>query len=180
MGKFGELMLAALVSSGVIAAILAIVFRRYMERVVNQEREQYDKRLKDFHVSFDWKQKSVAELLGPLYVQFDRTLRAVKRYEANNLYLEAKVLKDGNEKIRNMLIEKAYLIPQDLFEDANELIAHYDVWLELFYKYREQQGASDEKPFIFVDRQHAFPKKAEENFKKRFKDMWSELYAPKG
>jgi hypothetical protein len=67
-----------------------------------------------FESSSVWKQKSVSQLLGPLYMQFDRTQRAYKCWDAKNLFLEGKVIRDGNLTIRDLLLCKADLIPPEL------------------------------------------------------------------
>ena len=62
----------------------------------------------------DWLRMVVAELLGPLYIQFERTKRASERWDRKNLYIEAHVIKEGNTVIRDLLLTKGHLIPKEL------------------------------------------------------------------
>lgn len=124
-----------------------------------------------------WKEKAVSELFGPLCFQLTRTHHAFKRYRDKNLYLETRVLKEGNEKIRNLLLEKSYLIPPDLMGDADELVQHYDVWLEEFSNQRESANPEEVKKFIFAGPNgFPFPRNAEKKFKERYAELWNGLY----
>lgn len=61
------------------------------------------------------------ELLTPMMVQLDRTKAAFDRWNNKNLYLESKIIKEGNEAVRELLIQKAKLVHPDLKEDARRL-----------------------------------------------------------
>jgi hypothetical protein len=177
MNKFWELLIPALISSTVVGSIIGLILRKRTETIAAEVKNQFEKSMTIFRSSFQWKEKSVSELLGPIYLQFNRTKRAFHRYTATSLYLEAKVLKDGNEKIRNLLLEKAYLIPTELIEDADTLIEHYDVWLEEFNKQRESENPNLEQQFIFVGpKGFRFPDNSEDKFKAKYHDLWNELY----
>ena len=63
------------------------------------------------------------------------------------MFLEAKVVKVGNEVIRNLLLEKAHLIPPELLNDADKLIEHYD-----------------------------FPSISEKHFQEKYHEYWQDLY----
>ncbi len=133
-----------------------------------------------FQSNRSWREKSVSDLLGPIYMQFDRTKRAFKRYNSQNLFLEAKVIMEGNLAIRDLLLTKGHLIPPELLEDAGELVQHYDRWLEEFHKIRSKENPDLNTPFVFVGTQgFPFPSDSEEKFKKKFKEMWNELYVSK-
>ncbi|EFK96875.1 hypothetical protein LDC_1079 [sediment metagenome] len=177
MEKILNLLLPALLSSSVVALIVGFLFKRRTEIITAEVKNQFEQNMTIYKSSYQWKEKAVSELLGQIYMQFSRTKRAFQRYSATNLYLEAKVIKEGNEKIRNLLLEKAYLIPSELLEDANLLIEHYDVWLEEFYKQRDSEKPNLEQKFIFVGpKGFKFPEKAEENFKNKYHQIWNELY----
>ena len=120
---------------------------------------------------------SVSELLGPINMQLDRTDRAFKRWNSKNLYLEAKVIREGNLTIRNLLLERGDLIPPELLEDAGKLIEHYDYWLELFENKRMAENPDLKTPFIFAAPDgFGFPRQSALNFQKTFQQMWKELY----
>jgi hypothetical protein len=111
-------------------------------------------------------------------IQFDRTKRAFEhRWKAQDLYLEEKVIKVGNETIRDLLLTKGHLIPPELLDDAGKLIEHYDVWLEL---YEEQRGGKEpdlKSPFIFAGpKGYEFPKEAAIRFNEKYRLFWKELY----
>ena len=128
-----------------------------------------------------WKEKSVTELLGPMYMQLERTRRAFQRWDRQNPYLEGKVVKEGNLAIRDLLLTKPSLVPPELRQHASELLEHYDVWLEEFERWRSSQADTKDAPtFIFAGpKGYAFPKDAEQGFVHAFEAYWTELYGEK-
>ncbi|MFC1523593.1 hypothetical protein ACFL6N_02255 [Thermodesulfobacteriota bacterium] len=161
-----ELIVTAILSAGVVSAFLGIMFKGFVTRI---EAEVKSRRT--------WKEESVANLLGPLNMQFDRTKRAFGRWRKKNLFLEAKVVKVGNEIIRNLLLEKAHLIPPELLDDAGKLVEHYDVWLEKYENQRESESPDLETAFVFVGPDgFPFPVKSEQKFRDKYKEYWEELY----
>jgi len=164
--SFGQLLAVALLSGAVASTIMSVVFTGYVTRVVEEVRSQRA-----------WKERSVTELLGPMNIQFGRTKRAFDRWNEKNLYLEAKVIKVGNETIRDLLLTKGHLIPPELLDDAGKLIEHYDVWLELFERQRGGKEPDLETPFTFAGpKGHPFPMDAEERFRLKYYQYWKELY----
>ena len=161
-----QLLAAALISGTVASTVIGVIFTGYITGVEEEIRSRRD-----------WKEQSVAELLGPMNIQFDRTQRAFDRWTQKNLYLEAKVIKVGNETIRDLLLERGHLIPPELLEDAAKLIEHYDVWLEVF---EEQRGGSEpdlDTPFTFAGpKGYPFPKESATRFKQKYEEYWNELY----
>ncbi len=165
-------------SSAVAAAIITIIFKRKTEIITNEIKNQFEVLLMTQKSGHAWNEKAVSELFGPIVFQFARTKLAFDRYSGKNEYLETRILKDGNEKIKNLILEKSYLIPPDLMDHANELVKHYDVWLEEFSKFRETENPSEIKKFIFAGPQgFPFPKKAEEKFKEKYAELWKKLYS---
>lgn len=164
----GQTILAALISGAVCSSVVGIIFAGYVARVEQEVKSQRT-----------WKEESVAELLGPMNIQLDRTKRAFCRWDEENRYLEAKVIKVGNETVRNLLLTKGHLIPPHLLEDAGSLVEHYDVWLEVF---EEQRGGSEpelESRFVFAGPEgYPFPRGAEVRFKEAYWLYWHELYEP--
>jgi len=162
----GDLIASAVISAGVVSAVLGLVFKGFVTRV---EAEVKSRRT--------WKEESVSDLLGPINMQFDRTERAFKRWGSQNLYLEAKVVKVGNETIRDLLLSKGYLIPPELLDDAGKLIEHYDVWLEKFEEQRSSENPNIETKFVFVGPEgFPFPTNSEGKFRSKFREYWNELY----
>ena len=157
--SFSQLLITAILSSAVISTIIGVMFQGYKTRAEARAKSQYS-----------WKEQSVTDLLAPLNMQFDRTQKAFKRWGEKNLYLEMKVVKVGNETIRDLLLLKGHLIPPNLREDAGRLIEHYDVWLEKFEKQRLSENPDLNAPFVFVGPDgYPFPSGAEKNFRDTFK-----------
>lgn len=180
MDKFWDLLLASLISNSVAAAALTLIFKKRTEKITAQVKDQFERSLMSFKSGYQLKEQTVSELLGQLCLQFNRTKRAFKRYSDTNLYLEAKVLKDANEKIRDLLLAKSYLIPPELIEDADELIEHYDVWLEEFYKQRDTETPNLNQKFIFAGpKGYRFPTKSEDRFKEKYFEFREDLYGQK-
>ena len=164
---FGQLIAAALISGTFVSAVAGVLFTGYVTRVTEEVRSQRS-----------WKERSVAELLGPMNIQFDRTKRAFDRWKEKNLYLEAKVIKVGNETIRDLLLTKGYLIPPELLEDAGKLVEHYDVWLEIFERQRGGKEPDLKSKFVFAGPEgFLFPREAEARFRETYRRYWKELYA---
>lgn len=177
MNTFLGLLLSGIISGSVVATILTVTFKRKTEKIAAEVKDQFDRNLMMFKSGQQWKEKSVSELLGPICLEFSRTFRALVRYHATDLYLEANVLKKANERIRDLLLTKAYLIPGALFEDASELIEHYDAWLEEYNKQRDKENPNLEQKFVFVGpRGFPFPSHAEKKFKAKYDELWNELY----
>ena len=159
----GQTVIAAVISSGVIATVIGLLFQR---------------RMTIFQSSRAWKEKSVSQLLGPLWMQLDRTKRAFDRWQSKNLYLEAKIIREGNLVIRDLLLSKADLIPPKLRGDAGRLVEHYDRWLEEYERVRGAVQPDLEASFVFAGPKGSpFPTTAEANFKNSFVSLWNELYA---
>ena len=124
-----------------------------------------------------WKEQAVAKLLGPVFIQLDRTARAFKRWKDRNLFLESEVIRKGNLAIRDLLLSNPHLIPPELLEDASVLIEHYDRWLEEYEKKRGTDRPDLESPFVFVGPAgYPFPLSAEQHFREKFREYWKELY----
>lgn len=172
-----NLILSALISSSLVSLVFSFFLKRRTEIITNEVKKRFEEQATVFRSNYVWKEKSLAELMGPIYMQFCRTEYAFRRYKAGNLYLEAKILKDGNQKIKDLLLEKTHLIPLDLIEDARKLVEHYERWLEEFDKLRGDVHKDLNEKFIFVGPDgYPFPKSAENIFKKMYLQMWNELY----
>jgi hypothetical protein len=165
--SFGQLLAAALISGAVVSTITGIVFTRYVTRVTEEVRSQRT-----------WKERCVEDLLGPLNIQFARTKAAFDRYRRKNTYLEAKVIKTGNETIRDLLLTRGHLIPPELRDDAVKLVEHYDVWLEVFERQRGAEAPALASEFVFAGPEgFHFPEEAEAHFRETFRQYWNDLYA---
>ena len=127
-----------------------------------------------------WKEQSVSELLGPMNMLLDRTNLAFERWGENDLFLEAEIIAKSNQKIRDLLLEKGYLIPPNLLIDASKLIEHYDRWLQEYDDNRRTKEPKQQDKFTFVGTKgFEFPRKSADKFQKIFKEYWEELYDKK-
>jgi hypothetical protein len=177
MDDVAKLLLAGLVSglsSGtVLAVIVNTVLKERTTRIEQDIKAHFDRTMEVFRATRQWKEQALTELLGPLYMQFDRTKRAFDRWKSKDNYLEAKVIREGNLAIRDLLLGKGHLVPQDLLNDAGRLVEHYDRWLEEFEIQRVGANPNTEVAFIFTG---DFPRESEQKFKTAFTALWKDLY----
>jgi hypothetical protein len=178
MEDFFSSLLAGAVSGSVIATIVGLVFHRRTTRIEEEIKAQFQSSLEIFRSRRSWKEQSISELLGLVYMQLDRTKSAFDRWRDQNLYLEAKVIGEGNRTIRNLLLEKGHLIPPTLLKDSGQLIEHYDYWLEMYESKRLAESPDLKTEFIFAGPQgYPFPRASAQRFQDEFLRLWDELYA---
>jgi hypothetical protein len=175
-----QTLISALLSSSVIALVGGLMLQRRTEQISAAVRHQFEQALLRYQSTLQWKEQAVTELLGPLVMQFDRTQRAFNRWTAKNLYIETKIIREGNETVRNLLLSKGHLIPPDLLPDAGRLVEHYDRWLEEYKRVRGGTEPQLDTPFVFAGPEgYPFPADAEQWFRERFRMLWEELYGTK-
>ena len=140
-------------------------------------KHQFDEHLKVFKSTRLWKENCLSQLLGPTVMQLERTKRAFARWNGKNLYLEAKIVREGNVTIRDLLLSKGHLIPPELMEHAAKLVEHYDRWLEEFDAKRTIESPNSTDTFVFVGPQgFPFPREAERKIIETFRRLQHELY----
>ena len=170
-------LLSATVMGAIVTALLNLLFKARLERITIDIKNQADRISTIFRSQYTWREQSLSELLGPVNMLLNRTEGAFRRLTANNKFVEAKILKESNEKIRDLLLQKSHLIPSELIDDANKLVEHYDRYLEEFEKIRGGQNPDLEAPFVFVGPQgFPFPQKSADKFQDKYKQMWNEVY----
>ena len=132
--SISDLFLAALISGGVVSLVLGfalrLLFDRRLERATEEIKSEFAERALVYRSTREWREESVAELLGPVYMQLDRSRRAFHRWRERNVYIETVIMKEGNTAVRDLLLQKGHLIPPPLLEHAGKLVEHYDRWLE--------------------------------------------------
>jgi hypothetical protein len=171
-------LIAGITSGSVISAVFAFLLQRKTAEIQNQVRTGFERQNSILLSQRKWKETVLSELLGPMYMQLDRTKRAFDRYSSRNLYLEAKVLRAGNEAIRDLLLAKGHLIPATLIEDAGRLVEHYDRWLEEFERQRSGPEPELGSQFVFVGPQgFPFPAESDARFRKECRRLAEELAA---
>lgn len=178
MDEILQELVAGLLSGGVIAATLGFLFARRATMIQAEIKSQFEQSQTIFASTRGWKERSTSELLGPMFMQLDRTERAFGRWRKKDLYLEAKVVREGNLTIRDLLLVRADLVPPALLDDAGRLVEHYDQWLEEFDRLRGDGAHESDAEYVFVGPQgFPFPRDSADRFQAAFRATWSELYA---
>lgn len=97
-----------------------------------------------------------------------RSETAYKEYlQGGKTFMFAKILRLYNEKIRELLLEKGYLLRENLQKDALALIAHYDIWMQKWDELKTNLDPSPNDEFIFPNN-FTFPKEAATNLEQEF------------
>jgi len=170
-------LLSATVMGAVVTALLNILFKARLEKITNDIKNQSEKISLIYKSRYAWQEMALSELLGPINMLLNRTEVAFKRLTAHNTFVEGKILKESNEKIRDLLLNKSHLIPALLTEDANELVAHYDRYLEEYELLRGQEAVNPDAPFVFVGpKGYPFPRKSADNFQAHYRALWQQVY----
>lgn len=154
----------------IVSGILGYFFLQREERLKRTIEEEFKKRDKFYDVRFNFKLRALEELLAPIVLQLIRSKITLGGYNANNEYRE-KILKECNETIRELLLQKGYLIPADLLPAAEEFISHYDEWLQAYQNNRGVQNNIEIK-HVFT---YNFPHAAEKAFRDKYASFRKEL-----
>ena len=170
MEALSEIIIKIFVEVILISGIIGYFFSKREERMKKTIEEEFSKRDKFFEVRFNFKLRALEELLAPVKMQLIRSLITLRRYDANNEYRE-KIMKECNETIRNLLLEKGHLIPHDLMPHAEAFISHYDNWLQEYKKTRIDRNDPDTKLVFTYD----FPDDAEKAFNEKYESYRKDL-----
>jgi len=154
----------------IVSGILGYFFLNREERLKKTIEAEFKKRDTYFNAQFDYKRRALEELLAPIMMQLKRSSITLTTYEANDHYRE-NIFKQCNETIRNLLLEKGYLIPPDLQSEAGDFLKHYDGWLQHHHQLRKVDKDMD-KSFVFT---HDFPHAAEKAFCQKYAQYRNEL-----
>ena len=174
---FFQVTLGGLLGSSIATALLGALFLRWSRTVEAEIKAHFDQGLKVFESTRAWKQQALFELLGPLNMHFERTKSAFDRWDGKNLFLEAQIVRQGNQTIRDTLLSKGHLIPPNLIPHATLLVVHYDVWMEAFDRIRGASSPTPDTAFVFVGPDgYPFPHDSEDAFKAEFRRLQTELY----
>lgn len=87
--------MSALASGSVAATIVGLVTQRRASRIQQEIKLRFDQLAARATSQQAWKERAVADLLGPVHMQLDRTGRAFQRWNAGNLYVEARVIREA-------------------------------------------------------------------------------------
>ncbi len=165
-----EIVINIFIEAILISGILGYIFSRREERMKKAIEEEFSKRDKFFDTRLSFKLRALEELLSPIKLQLIRSKIALQGYDATNEYRE-KILKECNETIRRLLLEKGHLIPADLMPSAEKFISHYDEWLQAYQAAREKQNTPEIK-HVFT---YSFPHDAEKAFVEKYDAYRKEL-----
>ncbi|MTB53442.1 hypothetical protein [Lewinella sp. W8] len=143
----------------ILTGIIGYIISRRETRLKEQIADEFKQRDRYLEAQFDYKRRALEELLGPMVMQLKRSKIALGAYEPNNAYQEA-ILKQCNETIRKLLLDKGYLIPASHMEYAGDLLKHYDDWLGTLHQVREINDDQETK-HVFT---YNFPHDAERAF----------------
>ncbi|MEI9810787.1 MAG: hypothetical protein WDO16_24565 [Bacteroidota bacterium] len=114
------------------------------------------------------------ELAGQLYMNLKRSATAYKEYlEGGKTFMFASILRLYNEKIRELLLEKGYLLPDSLQHDALALVSHYDIWMQKWDELKTTLNPSPDDEFVFPNT-FTFPKEAARNLEQEYKRLKQE------
>jgi hypothetical protein len=137
-----QMIFTAVLSGTVFSAILGLVFHRRLKSVEARLNEELQRNVEIFRTTRAWKEAAISELFGPMVMQFHRVKRACNRYKRKNIYLETKVIAEGNTTIKHLPLSHGHLIPAELLDDAGHLVEHFDVWLEEFERVLTKKSRS--------------------------------------
>jgi hypothetical protein len=97
-----------------------------------------------------------------------RSETAYKEYlQGGKTYMFARILKIYNEKIRELLLEKGWLLSESLQKDALLLISHYDIWLQKWNDLEKRLNPGPDDEFIFPN-EYIFPREAAGNLEQEY------------
>ncbi|GAA4003227.1 hypothetical protein GCM10022408_13440 [Hymenobacter fastidiosus] len=174
-------LLNATVMGAIVTALVNLLFKARFERIATDIKSQSEQIGLIYRSQYTWREQSLSELLGPINILLSRTEKAFKRLGPHNTFVEARILKESNEKIRDLLLQKSHLTPASLSGDALALIEHFDRYLEEFEKLRGGQAPAAEAPFVFVGPAgFPFPRQAADNFQAEYQSMWQQVYGHRG
>ncbi len=212
MESFTNLVLAGVLSGSVLAVIVGFLLQRAKTRIemevetqftktkatIEKEVEiqftktkailekevetQFTKALNVFMSQREWQEKSLSELIGPVYMHLDRTSKVAARYrittykEKGKSYYDAMLMRKSNEEVRSLLLGKGYLLPETLRSYAHKLVAHYDLWLSRFDAKLNEEKPTSDSIFDIGFTEESFPEDALKAFQDAYNSLRKDLY----
>src|SRR5687768_3497925 len=90
------------------------------------------------------------ELAGQISMNLKRSAAAYKEYLlGGKTFMFALILRQYNEKIRELILEKGHLLSASLQEDALKLVSHYDIWMQKWDELKKNLNPSPDDEFVF-------------------------------
>jgi hypothetical protein len=87
--------------------------------------------------------------------------------DQGRIFLFARSLRRINFSTRKLLLDRGWMLPEELREHALALIAHYDVWLTLWDDLAERTSPLPSDPFVF-ENSFTYPREAEAALERLF------------
>ena len=113
----------------------------------------------------------IQHLLGPLDTLLKRGEIAYKNYMSNKkTFLYAKIIKENNMRIRELILSKSYLLPPKQQSNAIELVAHIDIWIVLWNKLSKSKEHNLDDEFSF-ENNATFPKRSVESLLAYYQEL---------
>lgn len=118
----------------------------------------------------------LSEVLLPMKLNFERTRSAfdlwlrIPASKPNERLEDA--IKESNTIIRDLLVSKWHLIPNNYHKDALKLIEHYNAWLAEYDRVRPGGVRNPKELYVFVGTKGVpFPSKSERRFMNLYEDL---------
>ncbi len=109
------------------------------------------------------RERMLMEVLGPVHMQMKRAEAAYRSYlNDGRKFIYTLVLRDSNAAVKDLLLDRGYLLPVGLQDDALQLIEHLDIWLIKWHELRERTNPSLDDPFVFAN-ESVYPKRSAQN-----------------
>ena len=105
------------------------------------------------------------------------SIKGYNKYLKNKIYLHALTIKSANTRIYNLLVSNLEYIPEELHDDALNLLNHYDIWFTQFngFEMKIKPLLSDNFIFTHLDDQCAFPRSSEQKIFQYYYDSKKEF-----
>ena len=124
-----------------------------------------------------WKEDSLINFLGPLFVQIDRVESALFLHEKDeNIALQ--LAEDSMYSIQNLVVNNLHLVPNHLIIDAQKMLKYCDIWGLKIRKipYWLDSEYKNKCTLLELARED-FPFMSSERFKSHFDQYWKEMYS---
>lgn len=109
--------------------------------------------------------RDLINFLGEVKTQLDRSQLTYESYiKDGRKFLYAKILKNSNDGVRDLLLSKTHLLPKDHAKNALALIHHIDVWSTLWDDAFMSLKPSMTSVFVFDNRVNFPAKEVEKLF----------------
>ena len=112
----------------------------------------------------------IHDLLGPLDTLLKRGEVAYNNYMHNEkVFLYAKIIKENNMRIRELILKKCYLLPPEQQSNAFDLITHIDIWSVLWDDLSDRKYSLQDV-FTF-ENSVSFPEKSVESLLEYYQEL---------